>query len=121
MLNAKNMAKLLNKHERDMEEEAAHEEEHAMKRSRSAEEEPVPPAEGGEIAMEQRIAHHLRTDFRRLEKMVVQVDRNASIRHNDTLREMLGHFKPLRNQIQQLTNGQNHAFNMLERIYQKNP
>lgn len=120
MLHAKNLAKLLNKHERAIEDEAEQVEEHAMKRSRCAEEEPAPTAEGVEVPVEQRIAHQLREDFRRLERMVVQVDRNASIRHNDALREMLGHFNPLRNQMQQLSNGQTHAFNMLEKIHQKN-
>lgn len=117
MLHAKNLARLLNRHERVTEESEATEstEEHAPKRQRTEEEESHPEEHTPEFKMIRHVNH----EFRQLRKLIVQLDRNSNIRHQETLREMLGHFNPLRNQILHLNSGQNHLSHMIDRLAHK--
>lgn len=113
ILHAKNVARLLGKHERfnenDLEQDVENNQPH--KRARVNEE---PTAVGDEVSLETKLMHHIHHEFRHIRQMMVQLDRNASYRQQEYLRELLAYFKPAYAQLQQLDNGQHHIIRSLD-------
>lgn len=112
MLHAKNLARLLNKREYVHEGEVEEEQEPMKKRAKAAE---GTILEGDENSTEVKLARFISNEFHQLRHNLVLVDRNASVRHQENLREMLGHFNPVRNQLQHLSNGQQHIVRTLDK------
>jgi hypothetical protein len=67
-------------------------------------------------SLEFRIQEMIRHEISGLEKRLRNVERNVTNTHHDVLREMSGHFTPVRNQLHQISNGQGYLANMLDKI-----
>lgn len=110
VMHAKNLAKLLhkNEHVHDVEEEGT--DEPPVKRTRMEEND-----EADENSLEVKISRIIAHEMQEVRRMLVQVDRNSTFRHQEALREMLGHFNPLRNQLHHLSVGQHHITRALDK------
>eukprot|EP01033_Poteriospumella_lacustris_P001753 gene1753-1273_t len=110
-MHAKHLAKLLhkNEHVHDVEEEEGTDEP-PVKKARLEEN-----VEADENNLEVKISRIVAQEMQHVRKMLVQVDRNSSWRHQEALREMLGHFNPLRNQLHHLSVGQHHITRTLDK------
>lgn len=83
----------------------------ALKRSRSEEQEQL--TEG---SVEYKISQIIHREFARMGKTLHRMENNAQNRHQDSMRELTGHFNPVRNQLMQISQGQGHIYGALDRM-----
>lgn len=115
MLRAKNLAKLL--HKRDVMHSEMFEEHEGSKKQR-VEEAPTqtqqPLMQFDVESLEHKIQQIVRSEVHKIDRHLKQTDRNVENLHSDLLRELVGHFKPIRTQLHQLGQGQGHLYNMVD-------
>jgi len=112
---AKDMAKLMHKPEALHMEIDEGVEEPALKRSRSGDEtEQLQPG-----TAEHKLHEMVKREFAKVERMLHRVETNAQNRHNDSMRELVGHINPLRSQLLQLAQGQGHIYGAIDRVHEE--
>ena len=116
MLRSKNLAKLL--HKRDvMHVDLTEEQEGKRQRTDESQAQTQQPSMQFDIeSLEHKIQQIVRHEINKVERHLKQTDRNLENLHSDLLRELVGHFKPVRTQLHQLGQGQGHIYNMIDNL-----